>query len=233
MVLTGENWRTGRETLYSVSGRWMNGYGALVEWYWQGKTEVLGEKHYLCVWNATFPERTSHMQRFVAGRALPDVSKNPRARRYGNVGSYLPKDRVTSQNRILQNAAVLTSNPDHAANGRNTFCTAHALLVTSDGVPRQRVNSLICAARSATSSTGLPRACSARHTMAYIPQYAPLTSSSWSNNTRNVRCYSGRAISVTYCECVSVALGIQHAMRMRHIAICGLHRSTIFFHIIS
>ena len=24
----------------------MNGYGALVEWYWQGKTEVLGEKHY-------------------------------------------------------------------------------------------------------------------------------------------------------------------------------------------
>ena len=25
----------------------MNGYGALVEWYWQGKTEVLGEKHYI------------------------------------------------------------------------------------------------------------------------------------------------------------------------------------------
>ena len=21
-------------------------YGAMVEWYWQGKTEVLGEKHY-------------------------------------------------------------------------------------------------------------------------------------------------------------------------------------------
>ena len=45
MVLTGENWSAGRETLYSVGGRWMNGYGALVEWYWQGKTEVLGEKH--------------------------------------------------------------------------------------------------------------------------------------------------------------------------------------------
>ena len=30
-----------------------------------------------------------------------------------------------------------------------------------------------------------------------------------------------------------VALGIQHAMRMHHIVICGLPRSKIFFHIIS
>jgi len=34
MVLTGENWSTGRKTLYSVGGRWMNEYGAMVEWYW-------------------------------------------------------------------------------------------------------------------------------------------------------------------------------------------------------
>ena len=46
MILTGENWSTGRKTLYSVDGRLMDEYGAMVEWYWQGKTEVLGEKHY-------------------------------------------------------------------------------------------------------------------------------------------------------------------------------------------
>jgi len=46
MILTGEYWSTGRKTLYNMGGRWINEYGAMVEWYWQGNTEVLGGKHY-------------------------------------------------------------------------------------------------------------------------------------------------------------------------------------------
>jgi len=45
-------------------------------------------------------------------------------------------------------------------------------------------------------------------------------------------CYRGQAICITYSECVFLELCIQHAMRMRHIVICGLPGST-FFHIIS
>jgi hypothetical protein len=46
-------------------------------------------------------------------------------------------------------------------------------------------------------------------------------------------CCSGKAKRITQPEGVFVALGIQHVMRMRHIVICCLPRSTTFFHIIS
>ena len=44
-------------------------------------------------------------------------------------------------------------------------------------------------------------------------------------------CRSGKAVSITYSECLFIALAIQHAMRMRHIVICDLPRYTVFLHI--
>ena len=46
-------------------------------------------------------------------------------------------------------------------------------------------------------------------------------------------CYSGTSISITNFEFVFVALGIQNAMGMHHIVICGLPSSTIVFYITS
>jgi hypothetical protein len=54
----------------------------------------------------------------------------------------------------------------------------------------------------------------------------------WRNNEARScnHCWSGKSISITYCECVFVALNIQHAIRVRYIVICDLPGCTIFFH---
>ena len=46
----------------------------------------------------------------------------------------------------------------------------------------------------------------------------------------NNHCCHQKAISITYSECVPVALVIQHAKHMRHPVFCGLSCSTIFLH---
>jgi len=42
-----------------------------------------------------------------------------------------------------------------------------------------------------------------------------------------------KAINITYSDSAFVALSIQHALRMRHIVLCGLPGLTIFAHITS
>ena len=46
-------------------------------------------------------------------------------------------------------------------------------------------------------------------------------------------CCHAKATSITYSVWAFVALGIKHAMRLRHIVICGLPGSTIYFYDIS
>ena len=48
----------------------------------------------------------------------------------------------------------------------------------------------------------------------------------------NLSC-SGKAISMTYCMCAPVVLGIQHKIRTRHVVVYGLFVCILFFQIIS
>jgi hypothetical protein len=44
------------------------------------------------------------------------------------------------------------------------------------------------------------------------------------------QCWSGKAISITYSECVSVALAIQHAKHMRHIILSSVVYTNLPFY---
>jgi hypothetical protein len=46
-------------------------------------------------------------------------------------------------------------------------------------------------------------------------------------------CFSGKAVCITFSECMFVSLGIQHAKLLPHFVICGLSGSAIFFPCIS
>ena len=75
MILTGENWSAGRKTLYSVGGRWMDVYGAMVEWYWQGKTEVVGERESKCTSSVTNPTWNNLVSKLGLRGQRPKPSK--------------------------------------------------------------------------------------------------------------------------------------------------------------
>jgi len=72
-------WRSHLPRLYSVGGRWVNECGAMVEWHWQGKAEVLGEKHYTAWvvdewmsmeqwWNGTDREKLKYWEKNIIQR---------------------------------------------------------------------------------------------------------------------------------------------------------------------
>jgi len=69
----------------------------------------------------------------------------------------------------------------------------------------------------------------------FLSNYTRQAMDVYKSNTETRSCNHwclGKTINITYYECACVALVIQYAMRMRHIAICGLSRAT-FLHIIS
>ena len=65
------------------------------------------------------------------------------------------------------------------------------------------------------------------------PDYCKLNKRSDVHITEPNYCCRWTTTSITYSECVSVALIIQHAKRMRRTVVCGLFGSTVFSYIVS
>jgi hypothetical protein len=42
-------------------------------------------------------------------------------------------------------------------------------------------------------------------------------------------CYGGKAINITYCECVFVALGMQHALSMGRVTLSSVARAAVHY----
>jgi hypothetical protein len=51
----------------------------------------------------------------------------------------------------------------------------------------------------------------------------------YNEKSKRFRNGSRKPINMTYFECVFIALGIQHAMRVRHIVVCGLSDCKFIF----
>ena len=83
-----------------------------------------------------------------------------------------------------------------------------------------------------TLKTGIIRSTAASATTYATKQHRQCTYDVTEARSCN-HCWSGKAVSIEYSECALVALGIQHAIRMRHIVICCPSCSTIFLHVIS
>jgi len=71
--------------------------------------------------------------------------------------------------------------------------------------------------------------CTTRFRLIFTKTGNVRTNTTW----RRVRATIVAGKNITYSECVCVALGIQHAMRVPRIVICSLTGSTEFFHILS
>jgi hypothetical protein len=73
--------------------------------------------------------------------------------------------------------------------------------------------------------------------------YVDITGTIWTRQAKYVKrdtegrsynhCCSVKSISITYSECPFLDLGIQHAMRMHHVVICGLPGCIGFFSTLS